>query len=166
MSNSWESLKKRLGIALEPHGSVSEFCRVARLTRSSVDKWFDDRNPSIPSIEKLDRIAEGIGLKPWDAIKPESEPVQSVIPLQDHLEAMELQFKALEGMKLVLDRANALCQRQAKQLQELRADDPVTTTIVSILATFNEKERRGFLLELRNEKPGGSGIRVGEKKIK
>lgn len=73
MGKSWESLRKRLLFLKEVHGGIAEFCRVTGLSRSGVDKWFQDESPSAPNMDSLDAIAHALGIEPWEAVLSEEE---------------------------------------------------------------------------------------------
>lgn len=103
-------LLRRLREAVEPHGAVSEFCRKTRLPRKTVDNWLIGR--SLPSLENLETIATGLGVAPWQLLKPEgAEPapahdssalLRKILPalaaLDDHgLEAVLELIRGLNG---------------------------------------------------------------------
>jgi transcriptional regulator with XRE-family HTH domain len=67
--NSFDRLLlKRLQVALEPHGALSEFCRKTRLPRKTVENWLN--GTTIPTTA-VDTIAEGLGTPTWELLKPE-----------------------------------------------------------------------------------------------
>lgn len=70
MHKGWDAFRKRLSDALAPHGAVSEFSRKSGISRATLDKWLDDKNPTAPSLEFLDKAAAGLGVEPWELLKP------------------------------------------------------------------------------------------------
>lgn len=150
MGKSWEVLRNRLLMYLSPHGAVSEFCRKTGLARSGVDRWLlpKEKGGGSPNIENLDAIADALGITPWDLIKPENE---ETISLEEHFKALESYSKAQRASTDALERANTLCQAQAKELHgyKQQLSDPFIREMVSLLASLDETERRGLLMQIR-----------------
>ena len=108
VSKSWDLLRKRMNEKLAPHGAVSEFCRVTGFSRQGVDKWLGGE--TIPSMDKIDKIAEALGLQPWELIKPQGadslvpdikrEFIQEILQLDDVTSA-----KLIPGFRTLIDGA-------------------------------------------------------------
>lgn len=107
--------------------------------------WNIENRKKGVGFDTINKLAQVFGCQETDLVRPSYEPGASTIPIQEHLDAMEFQFKFVEGMKLVLDRANALCQRQAKELEILCSKDPLIKEIDLILPTFDQSQKRGVL---------------------
>ncbi len=75
-------LQKRLQEQLGPRGGVAEFCRKTGFARTGVQNWLDGK--SSPTVENLGKIAEGLGIEPWELIKPE-EPAQKPVDMMHEL---------------------------------------------------------------------------------
>jgi transcriptional regulator with XRE-family HTH domain len=70
MHKSWDAFRKRLAEYLKPHGAVSEFSRKTGISRGTLDNWLDDEKPTAPTLEFLDKVAEGMGVDPRTLISP------------------------------------------------------------------------------------------------
>jgi transcriptional regulator with XRE-family HTH domain len=130
MVKSWDVLRNRLIQSLTAHGAVSEFCRKIGVSRTAVDKWL--KNQSSPNIENLDAIADALNSKPWDLIKPESEPLQKPHSLQDCLTAV-----------------NNAALGKSQSISPTKEEDPVMQEILSLLASLNESKRMHAIKFLR-----------------
>lgn len=67
-SNSWKLLHERLLSLQDTHGAVARFCERSGLSRQTVEYWL--KHGTIPNIDKLDQIAAGFGLEPWETLRP------------------------------------------------------------------------------------------------
>lgn len=115
---TWDLLRKRLILNLEPHGAVSEFSRKTGFSRAGVDKWLN--NLSVPKIDVLDKFADALDQKPWQLIQPDEDKAHSemVIPLE------------------TLQRINKLDERQKKLFL-----NSVNTMLDALLGDRKKSER-------------------------
>jgi len=54
---------------LAGHGEVAALARRTGINRATIDKWMNGE--SVPNLEFLDTLAEGLETTPWDLIKPD-----------------------------------------------------------------------------------------------
>jgi transcriptional regulator with XRE-family HTH domain len=123
MAKSWDLLRNRLKKALSPHGAVSEFCRRTGFARSGVDRWMHNEN--IPKLDNLDVIAEGLGVNPWDLIKPESIP-QLQLPKPTPEEALEVLTEIVRKVEAMEKSREFVPEDIAKKLHQLDEGDILT----------------------------------------
>ena len=64
-------LRKRLTDSLAKHGEVVALARKTGINRGTIDKWI--AGESVPNLDFLDQLAEGLGATPWELIKPDNE---------------------------------------------------------------------------------------------
>ena len=107
MGKASESFKKRIAAATGPHGALSDFCRKTGLGRNTVERWIFEGVS--PTLENLERAAEGMGMQAWELIKPED--AQATQPRFELWEAWAMLGQALEGSSRVPPKiATALAQ--------------------------------------------------------
>lgn len=75
--------RDRLAKALEGHGARSEFCRKTGIARSGLERWLEGEGTV--SLESLDRAAKGLGLAPWELLKPAASAANPAAPTRDSL---------------------------------------------------------------------------------
>ncbi len=68
MSQSAKHLLNLLRAATKPYGSISELARKAALKPPQLQRYLSGETS--PSLETLDRLAEALGIHPWEMIKP------------------------------------------------------------------------------------------------
>lgn len=73
MADSLEHFYHVLRTKLSAHGAVADFCRKTGITRSQVDGWIRD-GVGAPGIDRMDLIASGLGIEPWELLKPPRAP--------------------------------------------------------------------------------------------
>lgn len=116
MSRTSSILFDRLREHLEPHGAVSEFSRKTGIPRRNLDNWLS--GTAIP-VEAIDTIAAGMGVEPWELLKPPNTP--------------ELQKT---GPKLVVDSTSSLLGDAVRLLAGL--DDHELRTVLPYIETAPE----------------------------
>lgn len=114
MPSLWESLRNRLLALRGTHGAVAEFCRKSGYPRQTVEAWLSGQ--SVPSADKLDPIAEALG-----------------ISLAGNLPATAAQPTPLEALEIV---------RQA--LTEGRDLSTVRGRVVDLIASATDDELQGI----------------------
>lgn len=72
MANSTKALVKALETALAPRGAKAEFLRKTGMSPSSLAGYLKGENAA--SIDQLDRIADALGVDPWELLKPPNTP--------------------------------------------------------------------------------------------
>jgi len=63
---------------MKERGAVADFCRKTGFSRASIQRW---EAGQYPTLETLERIAEGLGTTAWDLIKPETAEEKPKSPL-------------------------------------------------------------------------------------
>lgn len=94
MTKSAQLFLYRLARALEPHGAIAEFCRNTGFGRSSVQNWLE--RGQTPTIENLDRVAEGLGTTAWELLKPEEPAMPAPKPEPTNADLLE-EIRALRA---------------------------------------------------------------------
>jgi transcriptional regulator with XRE-family HTH domain len=82
MSKAPEVLRKRIAALYSDFGRIAEVVRKTGLSRRVLEKWRDGE--SSPSIENLERLADALGVQPWELIKPDgAQPTKQEVPLPE-----------------------------------------------------------------------------------
>jgi transcriptional regulator with XRE-family HTH domain len=149
MGKSSEAFKKNLQAILDSRQIKKiELHRKTGLARNSIDGYLGN---AVPDLNAVDKIAEALDVSSLDLIKPEYELPNSTVPLEQHVQT-------IEALNTTLQRANALCQAQAKELKELREGKapspsqdlkPLYQEFISLLSSLNEGQQQAFLIQLR-----------------
>jgi transcriptional regulator with XRE-family HTH domain len=70
MAGIIDVFRKKLATALGGYGAKSEFSRKTGISRTVLDRWLSGDNS--PTLETLERAAQGLGLQSWELIKPDA----------------------------------------------------------------------------------------------
>lgn len=96
MTNSWETVLKKLNYLAETRGFKADLARRLGVHPSVVQNYLEGNRT--PGIEFIDRFAAAVGIQPWELIKPSSSWPTSPKKLSatEHLEAALVVLRELE----------------------------------------------------------------------
>jgi transcriptional regulator with XRE-family HTH domain len=151
--------------------SQAELHRKTGISGSMINRYLKGAEPGLCSIEL---IAEALECDPRDLIKPEGESEKTTISVDEHLKTLEMYIQAQQSTQEALQKANGLCQKQAKQIQELESklSEPALQKILSVLSTLDDSQKRSVLRHAEMLKrtgassSGGGTIENTKNKIK
>lgn len=89
MGKSGQTLVKCLNNYLAQHGAVSDFVRKTGFSRKAVDTWL--AGTSFPSVDSLDRIAEGLGITPAELISDHAHSQEDCLRVAADFLAKQIQ---------------------------------------------------------------------------
>lgn len=70
MSNALEQLRKRLNLFCQKRGAKAEIRAKTGFSASQLDRYISGE--TVPGVDQLEKIAEALGVQPWELIKPEA----------------------------------------------------------------------------------------------
>jgi transcriptional regulator with XRE-family HTH domain len=105
MSKSADLFKKELAHRLRKRGAQTELFKATGIGLSSINGYMSGKNS--PTLEQIDRIAEALGVEPWEMIKPQD--VTRIPKTEEQIEMERLFFRLpTESKHLLLSLARTL----------------------------------------------------------
>lgn len=150
MPNTVDFLMKRIKIYFAPHGVVADFCRKTGIHRNTVEGWLSTGHP--PKLEKLDRIAEGMGITLWDLLKPEGEE-KKVSP---RLEAL---------LKVIQDQEARIQELEAGTKTETKESDPLIREFPENWNKLEHRDRRKLGILAKDMVAAARNIKTKDSKL-